>query len=142
MNLAAIVLVSADFAGRWNFLTYASLLDQKGLLRRVVIDEYHLTYTASYYRAQLVQLKNLRFLSCLIVLLTATQPPMLEHELAEAMLVRRAYYIRASTVQPNIRYLVHTVLASKMLVTAVQICQRQQSCLSGSKGVVYCKSRD
>ncbi|KAF3029165.1 hypothetical protein E8E12_000446 [Didymella heteroderae] len=142
VNPAAIVLVSADFAGRWNFLTYASLLDQKGLLRRVVIDECHLTYTASHYRARLAQLKNLRFLSCPIVLLTATQPPMLEHELAEAMLVRGAQYIRASTVRPNIRYLVHTVPASKMLMTAVQICQRQMSCLNGCKGVVYCKSRD
>lgn len=142
MNPAAIVLVSANFAGRWNFLTYASLLDQKGLLRRVVIDECHLTYTASHYRARLAQLKNLRFLSCPIVLLTATQPPMLEHELAEAMLVRGAHYIRASTLQPNIRYLIHTVPASKMLITAVQICQRQRSCLSDLKGVVYCKSRD
>jgi len=142
VNPAAIVLVSAGFAGRWNFLTYAALLDQKGLLRQVVVDKCHLTYTASYYRARLAQLKNLRFLSCLIVLLTATQPPMLEHELAEAMLVRGAQYIRASIVQPNIRYLVHTVLASKMLITAVQICQWQMSCLNSSKGVVYCKSRD
>jgi superfamily II DNA helicase RecQ len=107
----------------------------------VVIDECHLTYTASHYRARLAQLKNLRFLSCPIVLLTATQPPMLEHELAEAMLVRGAHYIRASTLRPNIRYLVHTVPASKMLITAVQICQRQRSCLSDLKGVVYCKSR-
>lgn len=67
---------------------------------------------------------------------------MLEHELAEAMLVRGTQYIRASTVRPNIRYLVHTVPASKMLTTALQTCQRQLSCLSGSKGVVYCKSRD
>jgi superfamily II DNA helicase RecQ len=90
VNPAPIVLVSADFAGRWSFLTYASLLDQKGLLRRIVVDECHLTYTASHYRDRLTQLKNLRFLSCPIVLLTATQPPMLEHELAEAILVRGA----------------------------------------------------
>lgn len=45
-------------------------------------------------------------------------------------------------MRPNIRYLVHTVPASKMLITAVQICQRQISCLNGLKGVVYCKSRD
>lgn len=134
MNPAAIVLVSADFAGRWNF-------DQKGLLRRVVVDECHLTYTASHYRARLVQLKNLRFLSCPIVLLTATQSPMLEHELAEAMLVRGAQYIRASTAWPNIRYLVRTAPTRKMLRIAVQIYQRQMSCLNSSRGVVYCKSR-
>lgn len=29
-----------------------------------------------------------------------------------------------------------------MLITAVQICQRQRSCLSDLKGVVYCKSPD
>ena len=142
VNPAAIVLVSADFAGRWNFLTYASSLDQKGLLRRVVVDECHLTYTASHYRARLAQLKNLRFLSCPMVLMTATQPPMLEHELAEAMLVRGAQYIRASTVRLNTRYVVQTTPRSKLITTAVQICQRQVSCLRSSKGVVYCRSRD
>ncbi|KAK4986088.1 hypothetical protein LTR66_007979 [Elasticomyces elasticus] len=94
VNSAAVVIVSADFAGSWGFLTYASLLDQKGLLRRVVVDECYLTYTASDYRPKLVQLKNLRTLSCQMVLLTATQPPMLENELEESVLVRGARHIR------------------------------------------------
>ncbi|TKA79674.1 hypothetical protein B0A49_04713 [Cryomyces minteri] len=141
VNPAAVVIVSADFAGSWGFLTYASLLDQKGLLRRVVVDECHLTYTASDYRPRLVQLKNLRTLSCQMVLLTATQPPMLENELGKSMLVRGARHIRASTVRRNIRYMVQQCERGKLIETAVQICRRQERRLQGQKGVVYCRSR-
>jgi superfamily II DNA helicase RecQ len=56
--------------------------------------------------------------------------------------VRGAQYIRASTVRANIRYIVQTAPKSKLLTTAVQICQRQLSSLTGSKSVVYCRSRD
>lgn len=142
VNPAAVVVVSADIAGSWGFLTYASLLNQKGLLRRVVIDECHLTYTSSNYRPKLTQLKTIRTLSCPILLLTATQPPVLEHELGESMLVRGARYIRASTVRPNIRYLVQSCPGGKLLDTAVQICQRRRETLAGNKAVVYCRSRE
>ncbi|KAK5111071.1 hypothetical protein LTR85_012290 [Meristemomyces frigidus] len=142
VNPASIVVVSADIAGSWGFLTYASLLDQKGLLRRVVIDECHLTYTSSHYRPKLTQLKTLRTLSCPTVLLIATQPPILEQELAESMLVRGARYIRASTVRPNIRYLVQRCPAGKLRETAVQLCQTRRDLAEGHKAVVYCRSRD
>ncbi|KAK5009446.1 hypothetical protein LTR28_001016 [Elasticomyces elasticus] len=136
VNPAAVVIVSADFAGSWGFLTYASLLDQKGLLRRVVVDECHLTYTASEYRPRLAQLKNLRTLSCQMVLLTATQPPMLENELGESMLVRGARHIRASTVRRNIRYMVQQCERGKLIETAVQICRQRERRLRGQKRVV------
>ncbi|KAJ9654374.1 hypothetical protein H2201_009009, partial [Coniosporium apollinis] len=103
VNPAAVVVVSADIAASWGFLNYASLLGRQGLLRRVVIDECHLTFTASDWRPKLAQLRHLRVLACPIVLLTATLPPVLEEELSESMLVRCATYIRASTVRPNIR---------------------------------------
>ncbi|KAK5020230.1 hypothetical protein LTR60_000708 [Cryomyces antarcticus] len=137
VNPAAVVIVSADFAGSWGFLTYASLLDRKGLLRRVVVDECHLTYTASDYRPRLVQLKNLRTLSCPMVLLTATQPPMLENELGESMLVRGARYIRASTVRHNIRYMVQQCERGKLVETAVQMCRRQEPTSALGTGVDY-----
>lgn len=51
-NPASVVVVSADVAGdiasNGNFLGYARLLKNKGLLRRVVIDECHLVFTARY----------------------------------------------------------------------------------------------
>jgi hypothetical protein len=51
MNPVSIVVVSADIAsnllGDSNFLSYARLLYNKGVLRRVVVDKYHLIYTSS-----------------------------------------------------------------------------------------------
>jgi superfamily II DNA or RNA helicase len=46
-NPAALVFVSTDFAGGSQFLSYAQLLSVKGVLRRVFVDESHLTFTAS-----------------------------------------------------------------------------------------------
>ncbi|KAK3059396.1 hypothetical protein LTS18_010971, partial [Coniosporium uncinatum] len=97
VNAATVVVVSADVAGSWSFLGYASFLAQVGYLRRVIIDECHLTFTASDYRPKLAHLKRLRSLHCQMVLLTATLPPTLEDELSESMLVRDARYIRAGT---------------------------------------------
>lgn len=140
-NPAAVVVVSADFAANWDFLNYGSLLSQQGHLRRVVIDECHLTFTSSDYRPKLAHLKQLRALKCPMILLTATLPPLLEDELSESMLVRCARYVRAVTVRKNIRYMVQRCARGKLVETAVDICRRQLRKLVGRKGVVYCRSR-
>ena len=46
-NPAALVFVSVDFARGSQFLSYVQLLSVKGVLRRVFIDESHLTFTTS-----------------------------------------------------------------------------------------------
>ena len=46
-NPAALVFISADFVSGSQFLSYAQLLSAKGILRRVFVDECHLTFTAS-----------------------------------------------------------------------------------------------
>jgi superfamily II DNA helicase RecQ len=101
-----VVVVSADIAsnllGDGNFLSYARLLYNKGVLRRVVVDKYHLIYTLSDWRPKLAELKNLRLLLCLVVLLIAMLPPLREYELASAILLTQVIYIRASIVRPNI----------------------------------------
>ena len=54
VNPATIVVVSADRAGSWTFLSYATpLLAHEGLLQRIVIDECHLIFTASDWRPKL-----------------------------------------------------------------------------------------
>jgi hypothetical protein len=89
-NPASVVVVSADVAGditsNGNFLGYARLLKNKELLRRVVVDECHLLFTARHWRANLLKVKNLRLLGCPTVLLTATLPPVQEGELEASML--------------------------------------------------------
>jgi superfamily II DNA helicase RecQ len=47
---APLVFVTADAAGTKGFLTYAYKLAATGDLRRIVLDEAHLTVTASEYR--------------------------------------------------------------------------------------------
>jgi superfamily II DNA helicase RecQ len=59
-NPAALVFVSADFAGGSQFLSYAQLLSVKGVLRRVFVDESHLTFTASDWRPKLAEVRAVR----------------------------------------------------------------------------------
>jgi superfamily II DNA helicase RecQ len=46
-NPAALVFISTDFARGSQFLSYIQLLSIKGVLRRVFVDESHLTFTVS-----------------------------------------------------------------------------------------------
>jgi superfamily II DNA helicase RecQ len=137
-------MVSADIAGditsNGNFLGYARLLKNKGLLRQVVIDECHLLFTSRHWRDNLLKVKNLRLLGCPLVLLTATLPPVQEIELEASILVRNATYIRASTVRPNARYFVSWYQRSKMEETGLAMCKRWAVRLRQrkQKGVVYC----
>ena len=141
-NPASVMLVSADIAGEAGFLKYAGSLNDKKQLRRVVIDECHLIITASHWRPKLAKLRNLRVLTCPIVLLTATLPPVLEGVLGRSMLTQAATYIRASTVRPNLRYYVSRCARGKAMESALAMCRRRQEQLrDGKKGVVYCHSR-
>jgi superfamily II DNA/RNA helicase len=137
-NAAAVVVVSADVASSSEFMTYMRSLAERGRLRRIVIDECHLTLTASDWRPKLAQLRVLRALGCQMVLLTATLPPVLEANLSEAMLVRNATYVRASTVRPNIRYTVSPCPRGQLVPAALAVCRRQQP---EQRGVVYCRSK-
>lgn len=75
------------------------------------------------------------------MLLTATLPPLLEHELSEAMLIPLATYIRASTVRPSTRYSAQWCVPGKARETALAVCGRQGARLDGMKGVVYCRTK-
>ena len=59
-GLALIILVSADAARSFKFLTFATLLMQGGWLRRIVVDKCYLTYTSSDWRLKLAHLAQLR----------------------------------------------------------------------------------
>ena len=142
VNAAAVVVVSADVAGDWRFLDYASLLGRQKLLRRVMVDECHLIITSSDYRPKLAHLKRLRSLNCPLVLLTATLPPLLEVELGESMAVPLARYIRGNTTRKKTRYMVQWCQRGDDIgEIAVGILRRQRERLREQKGVVYCRTR-
>ena len=134
----AVVVVSADLVATSGFMTYAVGLAEAGHLRRVVVDECHLTLTANDWRPKLARLGDLRVLCCPVVLLTATLPPVLEQQLGKNMLIKNATYVRAGTVRPNIRYAVATCSGEKLVDTAVAMCRRRDLT---QKGVVYCRSK-
>jgi superfamily II DNA/RNA helicase len=136
-STAAVVVVSADVASGPTFMTYARALKEAGRLRRVVIDEVHLTLTDSTWRPKLAQLCTLRSLGCQFVLLTATLPPLLENRLGRAMAVQSPKYVRATTARGNIRYKVVECLNGHLEETAVAMCRRRKE----QQGVVYCRSK-
>jgi superfamily II DNA helicase RecQ len=63
-TLASVMLVSADYVGSREFLSYAALLAQQQILCRVVVDECHTAYTADLWRPTLAKLKDVRLLPC------------------------------------------------------------------------------
>lgn len=140
-DLATVIVVSADRAAGYEFLTFAQSLQQRGHLRRVFIDEAHLTLTASDWRPRLHQLRSLRVLQCPLILLTATLPPMLEYHFEEGLALRQVRYIRASTIRPQHRYYVQQCSTVRLSDEAVLLGQRWQRRILSQRGIVYCRSQ-
>lgn len=138
---APVVVVSADRAVSTQFITYASMLKKRKLLRRVVLDECHLTFTASDYRPKLKQLGHLQVLRCPIILLTATLPPIRLDELREVMHISDFRLIRMSTARPNIRYMVRRC-PDQSILKVVKEMARLRRLGHGERGIFYCTSRD
>lgn len=138
-QFAPVVIVSADHCGLSDFITYGHVLGKR--LRRVVIDECHLTFTASDYRKKLRSVYHLRVLGTPTVLLTATLPPTRVHELLDAVSVQNPMVIRCSTVRPNIRYMVQRCPVQAALQVACEMA-RLRRLQPGERGIFYCRARD
>ncbi|KAH7327553.1 P-loop containing nucleoside triphosphate hydrolase protein [Rhexocercosporidium sp. MPI-PUGE-AT-0058] len=138
---APVVVVSADRAATTGFITYGSMLRKRKLLRRVVLDECHLAFTASDYRPKLRQLGHLQVLRCPMILLTATLPPIRLDELREVMHISDFRLIRMSTVRANIRYMVRRC-PNKSALKLVKEMARLRRLGPGERGIFYCSSRD
>jgi superfamily II DNA helicase RecQ len=141
-NPAALVFVSADFVAEGQFLSYAQLLSAKGILRRVFVDESHLTFTASDWRPKLAEVRAVRGLKVPTIMLTATLPVLLEFELEASMAAQMAQYIRAVTTRVKTRYMVERCKPGTLEEGAIQLCRRMKKHLGLRKGVVYSRSRD
>lgn len=78
MQSASLVIVSAEAACTQGFLEYCHLQVSKQKLGRIIIDESHLTFTASDYRLCMAQLGwYVRQVRTQTVWLTATLPPVM-----------------------------------------------------------------
>jgi hypothetical protein len=113
----------------------------KGILRRVFVDESHLTFTASDWRPKLAEVRAVRGLKVPTIMLTATLPVLLEFELEVSMAAQMARYTRAGTTRVKTRYMVERCKPGTLEEGAIQLCRRVKKHLGMRKGVVYSRSR-
>jgi hypothetical protein len=138
---AEIVFISADKLNN-TFFDYSARMAEKGLVRRVFVDECHLAITAHSWRPRLVSLARLRCIEAPIIMLTATLPLHMETDLETTMRCELSLtLIRACTARKTTRYIVKAeVEDGKLLEEAVEVCSKQLARLQHkSKMVVYCR---
>lgn len=138
---ATLVFVSADNVAGTGFIGHLKQWEQKGVLRRVFLDEAHVAFKDNHWRAKLAGLHQLRGTRCPLVMLTATLPVTLESELEQCMAAQYARYIRCSTIRARTRYIVEEVKRGTLRERVLDLCRRIQAQLGQNRGVVYCKSR-
>jgi hypothetical protein len=146
---ASLVIVSAEAACTQSFLEYCHLQVSKQQLDRIIIDEGHLTITASDYRPCMAELGwYVRQIRTQTVWLTATLPPVMQEEFIEHNKLVRPRIIRESTNRPNIKYMVSVETGTGTLVeraaTLVRIYWPQKEIFNHSRDkiIIYCRTRE
>lgn len=140
---AEIVFISADKLGN-TFFDYSARMAEKGLVRRVFVDECHLAITAHSWRPRLGSLARLRCIEAPTIMLTATLPLHMETDLETTMRCELSLtLIRACTARSTTRYIVKAeVEGGKLMEEAIEVCSKQLERLQHkSKMVVYCRSK-
>jgi superfamily II DNA helicase RecQ len=141
-----LVLAAAESACTEQFLNYAQGLALQQQLDRIIVDECHLTITASSYRPSMALLGwHLRQVPTQTVWLTATLPPALQEQFIQQNRLVRPRVIRESTNRPNIRYLVHHVPGPyrQLLAHAVALAQAYRpQAAARDKLILYCQTRE
>lgn len=145
-----LVIVSAETVCTASFLDYAHRLVNRQQLTRIIIDEAHLTITASNYRRSMSQLGwYTRQVKTQTVWMTATLPPLLQDSFISQNKLVRPAIVRESTNRPNIIYAVRHVTKPGPLIEAAALALKNPSKLAKTKFVkgedkviVYCRTRD
>ncbi|EXA29482.1 hypothetical protein FOVG_19044 [Fusarium oxysporum f. sp. pisi HDV247] len=146
---APIVVVSAEAACTEAFLEYANRLSDRQCLDRIVIDECHLTITASCYRRSMSQLAwHVRQIRIQTVWLTATLPPIYQELFFEHNKLVRPHIVRESTNRPNIRYIVQQERGlgnlCEQAACLVQSCWTRTDLFKSERDrvIIYCPTKD
>lgn len=153
---APIVIVSAETACKMSFLEYARKLEKGNLLDRIIVDECHLTLTASYRKSMQKLGSFVRQVRTQTVWLTATLPPSLEASFIKQNMLLRPTIIRESTNRRNIRYSIQRYkgpigLARRAVEVARGLEAKIQSATAGNINVpggekariiLYCQTVD
>jgi hypothetical protein len=146
---ASLVIVSAEAACTQGFLEYCHIKVSKQELARIVVDEGHLTITASDYRPCMAQLGwYVRQIRTQTVWLTATLPPIIQEEFIEHNKLVRPRIIRESTNRPNIKYMVSLETGPGTLVeraaNLVRAYWPKKEIFDHSRDkiIIYCRTRE
>ncbi|KAL6352347.1 hypothetical protein LRP88_14329 [Fusarium phalaenopsidis] len=148
-RVAPVVVVSAEAACTDGFLNYAHRLVDRQQLDRIVIDECHLTITASSYRRSIAMLAwHLRQIRTQTVWLTATLPPVYFDVFVSHNKLVRPRVVRESTNRANLRYLVQRQsgpgsVAERVLGVMRDCCEREDMFdRARDRIIVYCPTKE
>jgi superfamily II DNA helicase RecQ len=146
---ASLVFVSAEAACTQSFLEYCHIQVSKQRPARIVVDESHLTITASEYRPCMGQLGwYVRQVRTQTVWLTATLPPVMQEEFIEHNKLVKPRIVQESTNRPNIKYTVRFETGPGALVEkAAHLVQtywpkKEIFDHSRDKIIIYCRTRE
>lgn len=144
-----LVIVSAEAGCTERFVEYVGLLNSRQQLDRIVVDECHLTVTASSYRRSMSQLRwQVRSVPTQTVWLTVTLPPVFEEPFFEHNKLVRPLIVRESTDRPNIRYVVRCERGQGTLAARAAGCVRgfwgRKYLVQGERDrvVLYCQTKE
>ncbi|KAM6508149.1 hypothetical protein FALCPG4_018036 [Fusarium falciforme] len=148
-RVAPVVIVSAEAACTEGFLDYAHRLVDRQQLDRIVIDECHLTITASSYRRCMARLAwHVRQIRVQTVWLTATLPPVYLKHFVEHNKLLRPRVVRESTNRANLRYLVQRrsgpgSLTERVIEVVQECCERDDMFdRARDRIIVYCSTKE
>lgn len=147
---APLVITSAEAACSTEFQSYAQSLVSQNRLDRIVIDECHMTLTASDYRQSMLELGALRMLATRFVYLTATLPPSMYSNFVQQNHLFEPRLVRSQVNRPNIAYSVTRHLPNnEMIDRSVQAIRRTwRHGVDGlgfspeDKGIIYCRTKE
>jgi superfamily II DNA or RNA helicase len=143
---APLIVASAEAACSQGFAEYAGRLELRQQLDRIIVDEAHLTLTASSYRRSMRALGwHVRQVRTQTVWLTATLPPALEAAFAERNLLTRPRVVRASTNRANLRYRLERYDGGRQSLAsaAADLARPYCAALGGSardRLIIYCRT--
>jgi superfamily II DNA helicase RecQ len=146
---ALLVIMSAEAACTQSFLECCHIQVSKQRLARIVVDEGHLTITASDYRPCMAQPGwYIRQVRTQTVWLTATLPPGMEEEFMKYNKLVRPKIVQELTNRPNIKYMVSYETGPGSLVKKaadlIQVYWLRKEIFdyARDKIIIYCQTRE
>lgn len=147
---APLIVASAEAACSTEFQSYAQSLVGQNRLDRIVIDECHMTLTASEYRQSMFDLGSLRLLATPFVYLTATLPPSMYEEFVQQNHLFQPRVVRTQVNRPSIAYAVFRHPPESMMMdhSAQEIRSTWRAGVgslgftSEDKGIIYCQTKE